>query len=87
MKRHIRLGTTSGYTKIHCAIKDGCVMTYWFYMKIGSQWYPFDIRDVAKRLEREIPKLVHGSHEQSLANVTQWCLAANAQDTIRGLYA
>lgn len=87
MKRHIRFTQTAGYTKVSCALKDGRVLTYWYYMKIGSKWYAFDIRDAAKALNHEVPKLYEDDPLASLVNVMKWCLAANAQDTIRSLYA
>ena len=93
-----RRNVTCGNMKLCSATKDGLTLQFVYYMKIGSQWYQFDIREVAKKAKRNYPvPSVHGGYgldkiknipnyeeqlKQELHMVAAWCQAIGAQDFI-----
>lgn len=83
MKRHTHLSVTVGFLKLHCAVKDGTPMRYWYYIKLGSRWYPFDVRAVARAAGHDLPALDRTDAQENLYNVAKWCQGINAQDYIK----
>jgi hypothetical protein len=57
MKRYLRRSACAGFMRVCNAVKDGSTMSYWYYLKVGTAWYPFDIRELAKRAKQPGPVL------------------------------
>lgn len=58
MKRYIRRSACAGFMRVCNATKDGRVLSFWYYLKIGTGYFPFDIRELAKRAKVDMPPLV-----------------------------
>lgn len=99
MKRHQTRIVTHNFIKVASAVKDGMTMTYWYYMWIGSKWYPFDIRDIAAKGNHTLPSLATDAEieavrgvtlgyemllQRDLQTVALWCVAVDAKDHIGG---
>lgn len=93
MKRHPTRVITVGNFKVANALHNGRTNYMWYYMWIGSKWYPFDIRDVAAKAGVKIPNVsvnqfLSGPDLEArllkvLENVAVWCKTINAQDYIK----
>ena len=100
MKRFSRRTYTAGTMRLCSARKDGATLPCNYFMWIGSKWYLFDIREVAKASGHGLPSLmtideirasraVTGGYEKllqrDLERVTLWCVATDAADYVKRL--
>lgn len=61
MKRFVRRSACAGFMRVCNAVKNNQTMSYWYYLKIGTGWFPFDIRELAKRVGVSCPVLTEES--------------------------